>query len=119
MTYRESDEVDDASSDSADSAGEDLEDAAEPSASTGPPPKGRRRNQSAASERNSNTKKVCSSCNTKKTPYWREGWEPTIVLCNACGIRYQKYKKYCMRCVSIARKDDKGRLHCPECLQRL
>jgi hypothetical protein len=64
-------------------------------------------------------KKSCSSCGTKKTPYWREGWEPSIILCNACGIRYQKYKRYCARCIAIARKDDKGRLHCPECHQRL
>lgn len=66
-----------------------------------------------------NRKKSCSSCGTKKTPYWREGWEPSIILCNACGIRYQKYKRYCARCIAIARKDDKGRLHCPECYQRL
>lgn len=119
MSYRESDDVDDASSDSDGSAGESGgEDTATQEVAPAPG-RGRRRNQTAASERNGSAKKVCSSCNTKKTPYWREGWEPSIVLCNACGIRYQKYKKYCTRCVAIARKDDKGRLHCPECLQRL
>lgn len=80
----------------------------------------RRAANQASSDRTSlTTKKSCSSCGTKKTPYWREGWEPSVVLCNACGIRYQKYKKYCTRCVAIARKDDKGRLHCPECRLRL
>ena len=60
-------------------------------------------------------KKVCISCKTKKTPYWREGWNRGVLLCNACGIRYQKYKKYCFTCFSIVRKDERGRLHCPEC----
>jgi hypothetical protein len=60
-------------------------------------------------------KKICISCKTKKTPYWREGWNKGVSLCNACGIRYQKYKKYCSTCFSIVRKDEKGKLHCPEC----
>lgn len=64
-------------------------------------------------------KKVCSSCGTRKTPYWRDGWESGIMLCNACGIRYQKYKKYCSECCTIARKDEKGKLHCPDCQLRL
>lgn len=64
-------------------------------------------------------KKCCASCKTKKTPYWRDGWEKSVLLCNACGIRYQKYRKYCMTCLSIARKDEKGRLHCPDCLEKL
>lgn len=64
-------------------------------------------------------KKRCTSCTASKTPYWREGWEKAILLCNACGIRYQKYKKYCLKCLSIARKDDKGRLHCPDCNEKL
>lgn len=64
-------------------------------------------------------RKVCSSCGTRKTPYWRDGWESGILLCNACGIRYQKYKKFCAECCTIARKDEKGRLHCPDCQIRL
>lgn len=69
--------------------------------------------------KSANKKKRCASCKAHKTPYWRDGWEKGILLCNACGIRYQKYKKYCLKCHSIARKDDKGRLHCPECNDKL
>lgn len=64
-------------------------------------------------------KKKCASCKVKKTPYWREGWDKSVLLCNACGIRYQKYKKFCLKCRCIARKDEKGRLHCPECQDKL
>ena len=64
-------------------------------------------------------KKRCSSCFVQKTPYWRDGWDDSVLLCNACGIRYQKYKKYCGKCFSIARKDEKGRLHCPTCSDKL
>lgn len=67
----------------------------------------------------STVKRLCSSCGTRKTPYWREGWEPDVVLCNACGIRYHKYKRFCGKCVSTARKDENGRLHCPKCHKRL
>jgi hypothetical protein len=64
-------------------------------------------------------KKRCDSCGTRKTPYWRDGWEFGILLCNACGIRFHKYKKYCEKCHCIARKDEKGKLHCPVCFEKL
>jgi hypothetical protein len=64
-------------------------------------------------------RRICSSCRTSKTPYWREGWEFGILLCNACGIRYQKYRRYCGECCTIARKDETGKLHCPNCHIRL
>ena len=67
----------------------------------------------------SGKKKRCASCKAHKTPYWRDGWEKGVLLCNACGIRYQKYKRYCLKCNSIARKDEKGRLHCPDCNDKL
>ncbi len=31
-------------------------------------------------------RKICGSCGTKSTPYWRDGWDG-VCLCNACGIR--------------------------------
>lgn len=64
-------------------------------------------------------RKRCDSCGTRKTPYWRDGWQGGVVLCNACGIRYHKYKKYCETCLCIARKNEKGRLVCPKCIEPL
>jgi len=47
--------------------------------------------QAPSSSSSSSSKKVCASCGTTNTPYWRDGWH-TCTLCNACGIRFQKYK---------------------------
>ena len=42
---------------------------------------------------------VCFSCLTSKTPYWRPGWTVpaigTVNLCNACGMRFSKYRAHC------------------------
>lgn len=64
-------------------------------------------------------RRKCESCGTRKTPYWREGWDLGIVLCNACGIRFHKYRKVCEICRHIAKKDEKGYLQCPNCLDKL
>ena len=64
-------------------------------------------------------RKRCESCGTRKTPYWRDGWEIGITLCNACGIRFHKYRKMCEICRCIAKKDEKGNLHCPKCFDKL
>ena len=61
----------------------------------------------------------CESCGTRKTPYWRDGWEPGVLLCNACGIRFHKYRKLCGTCRCIAKKDERGHLHCPKCFDKL
>lgn len=61
----------------------------------------------------------CESCGTRKTPYWREGWNLGIELCNACGIRFHKYRKVCEVCRCIAKKDEKGYLRCPKCYDKL
>lgn len=58
----------------------------------------------------------CVSCGAGKTPYWRDGWAPGVILCNACGIRYHKYRRYCEACRCIVKKDEQGRLQCPKCL---
>ncbi|KAK1372580.1 GATA transcription factor [Heracleum sosnowskyi] len=37
--------------------------------------------------------RVCSGCNTTKTPLWRGGPQGPKSLCNACGIRRRKARK--------------------------
>ena len=67
----------------------------------------------------SSARKKCASCSVRRTPYWREGWREGVLLCNACGIRFHKYRKYCNECNCIAKKDETGHLHCPKCLTKL
>lgn len=50
--------------------------------------------------------KTCASCKTKKTPLWRDSEDGTP-YCNACGIRYKKYRIRCSICLYIPRKDEK------------
>ncbi|XP_042452731.1 protein CYTOKININ-RESPONSIVE GATA TRANSCRIPTION FACTOR 1-like [Zingiber officinale] len=37
--------------------------------------------------------RVCSDCNTTKTPLWRSGPNGPKSLCNACGIRQRKARR--------------------------
>lgn len=67
----------------------------------------------------STKRRRCESCGTRKTPYWRDGWEPGILLCNACGIRFHKYRKLCVNCTCVAKKDERGQLRCPKCFDKL
>lgn len=39
------------------------------------------------------TIRVCSDCNTTKTPLWRSGPQGPKSLCNACGIRQRKARR--------------------------
>ncbi|KAG1934209.1 GATA-type zinc finger protein 1 isoform X2 [Pimephales promelas] len=48
--------------------------------------------------------KVCASCCTRKTPLWRDAEDGTP-LCNACGIRYKKYRVRCQQCWNIPKKE--------------
>lgn len=64
--------------------------------------------------KNSLLRKVCASCGTSKTPYWRDGWN-CVPLCNACGIRYQKYRTKCQNCMYIPRKEDVASAKCAKC----
>ena len=50
--------------------------------------------------------KTCASCKTKKTPLWRDSEDGTP-NCNACGIRFKKYRIRCSMCLYIPRKDEK------------
>ncbi|XP_076889184.1 GATA transcription factor 21-like [Bidens hawaiensis] len=45
------------------------------------------------SSNNSIPIRVCSDCNTTKTPLWRSGPQGPKSLCNACGIRQRKARR--------------------------
>lgn len=58
--------------------------------------------------------KVCASCKTKKTPLWRDAEDGTP-YCNACGIRFKKYRICCPMCSYIPRKDENFENTCCQC----
>ncbi|XP_073175246.1 GATA-type zinc finger protein 1 isoform X2 [Lepidochelys kempii] len=62
--------------------------------------------------------KCCASCQTRKTPLWRIAEDGTP-LCNACGIRYKKYRIRCFRCWNIPKKSGKPYSRCSNCGDRL
>ena len=62
--------------------------------------------------------KVCASCKTKKTPLWRDAEDGTP-YCNACGIRFKKYRICCPICSYIPRKDEKFGNSCCQCGSKL
>lgn len=57
----------------------------------------------------------CISCGATKTPYWREAWAPSVLLCNACGLRFSKFRRRCVACAYVPRKEDKGARACTRC----
>lgn len=59
--------------------------------------------------------RVCISCGATKTPYWREAWSNTVLLCNACGLRFSKFRRRCLDCSYVPRKEDKGSKSCTKC----
>lgn len=63
--------------------------------------------------------KTCASCKTKKTPLWRDSEDGTP-YCNACGIRFKKYRFRCSSCLYIPRKDEREvSRSCCQCGSRL
>ena len=64
------------------------------------------------------TVKICASCKTRKTPLWRDAEDGTS-YCNACGIRFKKYRIYCSLCSYIPRKDEKFGKTCFKCGSKL
>lgn len=63
--------------------------------------------------------KTCASCKTKKTPLWRDSEDGTP-YCNACGIRFKKYRFRCSSCFYIPRKDEREvSKSCCQCGSRL
>uniref|UniRef100_A0A3Q4HSA5 Zinc finger GATA like protein 1 n=1 Tax=Neolamprologus brichardi TaxID=32507 RepID=A0A3Q4HSA5_NEOBR len=71
---------------------------------------------SSSDEENGHTTsgKVCASCCTRKTPMWRDAEDGTP-LCNACGIRYKKYRVRCVNCWHIPRKEGNSNACCLKC----
>ncbi|KAG8367246.1 hypothetical protein BUALT_Bualt16G0052600 [Buddleja alternifolia] len=50
-------------------------------------------NNSSSYNINNSPIRVCSDCNTTKTPLWRSGPKGPKSLCNACGIRQRKARR--------------------------
>ncbi|KAL1554969.1 putative GATA transcription factor 22 [Salvia divinorum] len=74
----------------------------------------KRRQLSAETDLSSNTFsynnspiRVCSDCNTTKTPLWRSGPKGPKLLCNACGIRQRKARR---AMAAVAYKGKNGQL---------
>ncbi|GLT98671.1 hypothetical protein SLE2022_161660 [Rubroshorea leprosula] len=64
-------------------------------------------NSSSSSHINSNnTIRVCSDCNTTKTPLWRSGPKGPKSLCNACGIRQRKARRAMAAAAAAAAAND-------------
>ncbi|KAK2919069.1 hypothetical protein Q8A73_003440 [Channa argus] len=63
---------------------------------------------------NASKDKVCASCCTRKTPMWRDAEDGTP-LCNACGIRYKKYRVRCVKCWHIPKKEGNSNSCCLKC----
>lgn len=61
-----------------------------------------------------NASKICASCGTRKTPLWRDS-DDGIPYCNACGIRYKKYRTRCSSCKYVPRKDERTTNMCVTC----
>jgi len=52
----------------------------------------------------------CENCGITDTPQWRKGWFSTIlarsvVLCNACGLKYNK-NQFCPYCMYVYYKEE-------------
>lgn len=66
----------------------------------------------------------CENCNTPETPQWRKGWHSEIlgrnvILCNACGLKYNK-NQYCPYCYYVYYKEEDKKdidswVACDEC----
>ena len=80
------------------------------------PPKVKKRinHQDSDSSKVGTKGKTCVSCKTKKTPLWRDAEDGTP-YCNACGIRFKKYRIRCPLCQYIPHKEESLRNICSFC----
>eukprot|EP00048_Salpingoeca_helianthica_P024379 m.31931 g.31931 ORF g.31931 m.31931 type:complete len:264 (-) comp9352_c1_seq1:229-1020(-) len=58
--------------------------------------------------------KRCACCGCSNTPMWRDGRDGQR-LCNACGIRWQKYGVCCPNCHYVPRKLENNSGECRRC----
>ncbi|TVU07943.1 hypothetical protein EJB05_41321 [Eragrostis curvula] len=58
-----------------------------------------------SSQPNMGVIRVCSDCNTTKTPLWRSGPCGPKSLCNACGIRQRKARRAMMASTGVVSAD--------------
>eukprot|EP00047_Mylnosiga_fluctuans_P001661 m.221330 g.221330 ORF g.221330 m.221330 type:complete len:257 (+) comp10562_c0_seq1:259-1029(+) len=58
--------------------------------------------------------KKCACCGCNNTPMWRDGRDGQR-LCNACGIRWQKYGVCCANCHYVPRKLENSSGACRRC----
>lgn len=58
--------------------------------------------------------KRCACCGCSNTPMWRDGRDGQR-LCNACGIRWQKYGVCCANCHYVPRKLENNSGACKRC----
>ncbi|KAL3747290.1 hypothetical protein ACJRO7_016125 [Eucalyptus globulus] len=65
---------------------------------------------SNSSSYDTNPIRVCSDCNTTKTPLWRSGPRGPKSLCNACGIRQRKARRAMAAAAAAAAATDSGDL---------
>ncbi|KAM9514255.1 GATA-type zinc finger protein 1 [Guaruba guarouba] len=61
--------------------------------------------------------KRCASCGTRRTLLWRAAEDGTP-LCNACGIRYRRYRVRCQQCWNIPGKSRIPPSQCSRCGER-
>lgn len=43
-------------------------------------------------QENGNSLKICARCRTSHSPEWRRGPDGHKTLCNACGLRYSRFR---------------------------
>lgn len=58
----------------------------------------------------------CCGCGNVTTPYWRDSWSCNLMLCNKCGLRYEKYGRYCFKCFFVPKKSGVKKKECPRCM---
>ncbi|KAK8807118.1 hypothetical protein WA158_003877 [Blastocystis sp. Blastoise] len=61
--------------------------------------------------------KRCASCKKRQTPRWHVVQIPKekLLLCNACAMRFKKYKSICQNCLHAYKKDELDMIICPKC----
>ena len=64
--------------------------------------------------------KRCISCRKRQTPRWHfiHTKNENLLFCNACAMRFKKYKSVCSNCYHAYKKDELNDPSCPRCHQQ-